>query len=156
MISERLGFQSRYRLWVDVLCINQCDDQERSSHVAKMRDIFAGSWTVITSLGTADDDSDSALALLKTLADFYVRRKSPELNSSLLADKEYLGSGKWLSLHEFLLRPHWSRLWIIREIAFAPSNVLMLCGPQSITWQQVKDGLSSSYVYHWYSTSRTS
>jgi hypothetical protein len=148
IISERFGFQSSYRLWVDALCINQCDDQERSSRVAKMRDIFGGSWTVITSLGTADDDSARALASLKTLADFYVRGKSPELISSLLSVKEYLGSGKWLSLHEFLLRPYWSRLWIIQEIALAPSNMLMPRGPPSITWQHVKDGLSSIHVYH--------
>jgi hypothetical protein len=55
-----------------------------------------------------------------------------------------------MSLHTFLQRPYWSRLWIIQEVALAPKNMLMFVGEDSITWQEIYDGLGVIHTTHWY------
>jgi len=149
-LRERSYFQGRYRLWVDAISINQRNNQERGSQVAMMRDIFDGSWTVVTWLGDEANESADALDLLKTLADYEVRALSPELKEKLMLEPGYLGDGKWLALQNFLLRPYWSRLWIVQEVALAPDDMLMLCGKGSIKWKEVQDGLTSIHTCHWY------
>lgn len=58
-----------YGLWVDAVCINQADETEQSEQVAKMRAIFANSWTTVSFLGNATEISGISLELLKWLAE---------------------------------------------------------------------------------------
>lgn len=143
-------FHGRYKLWIDAICINQHDNQERSAQVARMRDIYDGSWTTVTWLGEAADDSYKAIELLKTLTQYEARGESVILKEKLQEQPEYLGVGKWMALHTFLQRSYWSRLWIIQEVALAPKNMLMFVGEDSITWQQIYDGLGVIHTTHWY------
>ena len=50
-LCERPDFEDRYRLWVDALCINQLDYEERELQVGKMRNIYGNAWAVIAWLG---------------------------------------------------------------------------------------------------------
>ncbi|KAM5346284.1 hypothetical protein ACJ41O_009289 [Fusarium nematophilum] len=149
---RRLGFfNGQYKLWADSICINQQDLEERGSQVAMMRDIYTQSWTTMTFLGAAADASDKAVGLLKTLAAYEVNKTTGELREILQDNPAYLGGhGEWLALQAFLQRPYWSRLWIVQEVALAPSNMLMFVGDESITWQQVQDGLTSIHTCLWY------
>jgi hypothetical protein len=143
-------FHGRYKLWIDAICINQHDQQERGAQVARMREIYEGSWTTVTWLGEAAGDSYKAIELLKTLAQYEARGESHVLKEKLQEQPHYLGMGKWMSLHTFLQRPYWSRLWIIQEVALAPKNMLMFVGEDSITWQEIYDGLGVIHTTHWY------
>ncbi|KAF2238378.1 HET-domain-containing protein, partial [Viridothelium virens] len=143
-------FQDRFRLWVDAICINQEDQDERRFQVPKMRELYDGSWTTITWLGGATEDSHKTLQLLTTLAQYESREESSLLKDKLQEEPDYLGRGKWIALQSFLQRRYWSRLWIIQELALAPLNMLMLTGDGMITWQEVQDGLTSIHVYHWF------
>jgi hypothetical protein len=144
-------FSGRFNLWVDSVCINQQDLDERSSQVAMMRDIYARSWTTMTFLGAAADNSDKALGLLKTLAAHEVNKTTGQLRDILQDHPWHLGGqGEWLALQVFLQRRYWSRLWIVQESALAPPNMLMFAGEDSITWQEVQDGLTSIHTCLWY------
>jgi hypothetical protein len=48
-------------LWVDSICINQSDEEEKSHQVAIMRDIFANAHRVYIWLGERTEESDYAL-----------------------------------------------------------------------------------------------
>jgi hypothetical protein len=144
-------FNGRFKLWVDYICINQSDLEERSSQVAMMRDLYTDSWTTNAFLGPAADGSDKALRLLRTLAAHEVDSTTGALRDSLQVDPAYLGEdGQWLALQTLLQRRYWSRLWVVQEAALAPSNMLMFVGDDSITWQQVQDGLTSIHTCLWY------
>lgn len=149
---RRLGcFSERFKLWVDYICINQRDIEERSYQVAMMRGIYTQSWTTMAFLGPVAGDSDKALGLLKTLAAHENNGKLEELRDSLQINPAYLGGdGQWLALEALLQRRYWSRLWIVQEAALAPSNMLMFFGDDTITWQQVQDGLTSIHTCLWY------
>lgn len=149
-LRARSYFRDGYKLWVDAICIDQSNDHERGWQVAMMRDIFDGSWTVISWLGEEASDSGAALELLRTLADYEARGLSTQLKEKLMSDPGHLGAGKWLALQKLLLRPYWSRLWVVQEIALAPDNMLILCGKDSIEWKQVQDSLTSIHTCHWY------
>jgi hypothetical protein len=55
-------------LWVDAICINQQDLEERSQQVQRMADIFTRGTRVIMWLGPAADQSTLALKTLGTLS----------------------------------------------------------------------------------------
>ncbi len=49
------------KFWIDQMCINQSDDQEKASQISLMRDIYAKADQVVAWLGEADDDSDTLI-----------------------------------------------------------------------------------------------
>lgn len=153
-VYRRLGWfqSSHYGLWVDAVCINQADAAEQGAQVARMRAIFAGSWTTVAFLGEATRTSHLAMDLLKTLADLWATSYEvpPHVLHELQMDPGALGPGKWLALHDFLQRKYWSRLWIVQEAVLAPDNMPMFLGDEFITWRQVRDGLSAIHVHFWY------
>jgi len=51
-------FQNEYRLWVDALCINQHDLQEKSDQVRMMGEIYRRSWNVMVWVGPEKDFSN--------------------------------------------------------------------------------------------------
>src|SRR5436305_1313689 len=48
-------------IWVDAICINQEDDNEKASQVAKMHRIYGEATSVVVWLGSSKDDSDLAM-----------------------------------------------------------------------------------------------
>jgi hypothetical protein len=60
--------QQGFMVWVDALCINQADLNERAAQVARMNDIYARAWHVVIWLGTEEKRSDLALLALRHLS----------------------------------------------------------------------------------------
>jgi hypothetical protein len=54
-------------LWVDAICINQKDVLERNNQVGRMDEIYKQAVEVVAWLGTATDETDSAIDALKVL-----------------------------------------------------------------------------------------
>ncbi|KAG5823043.1 hypothetical protein H9Q74_006862 [Fusarium xylarioides] len=126
----RLAKESRY-LWIDQICINQESPNERSEQVGIMKDIYSGSVLVTAWLGQADpgDSADtrrmiSALAAVKLqpsscLPYFPENKRLQELG---LPARESPG---WGDLNSMLKAPYFSRVWIIQELAVAPTYDLL-------------------------------
>lgn len=68
-------------IWIDAICINQTDLQERNSQVSMMGDVYAGAFAVRVWLGPRTDDSYAALRALLAL------RGRPEESEDGLADR---------------------------------------------------------------------
>ncbi|KAK1758115.1 heterokaryon incompatibility protein-domain-containing protein [Echria macrotheca] len=129
---------SQYGLWIDALCINQSDEAERAAQVAKMRTIYSTAWTVIAWLGEAKatENSDAAFALLRRFA------ASPETEHDELARKYLETPAPDLSLENafyglarLMMRPYWSRLWVVQEIVLGGSATVLRCGGgQQLDW----------------------
>jgi hypothetical protein len=51
-------------LWIDALCIDQINVEERNDQVSRMRDIYKGASKVLVFLGSAAEDSDMAMDLI--------------------------------------------------------------------------------------------
>lgn len=105
-------------IWVDAICVNQDDPEERSRQVDMMKDIYATAFTVLVYLGgeSKDDDGSSNIAM------------------SLLAQPDRLQQSYLLegfetrSLKRLFERPYFQRMWIVQEVALA-QTIEFHCGP---------------------------
>ena len=128
-----LSRQVQY-LWVDALCIDQNDPDEKGAQVQRMATIFQEAYKVIAWLGPANADTSTTFGSLKSLAalqsnshpwwePFLEEFIAPPYNTPHLAINDAL----WDVLH----REYWSRLWVVQEIAVA-TQLELLCGVYSL------------------------
>ncbi|VUC36750.1 unnamed protein product [Clonostachys rosea] len=103
---RRLRYRNKTRtLWVDAICINQEDVNERSHQVDMMADIFACAIKVIVYLGENEPPSFDDEPLYRSR----LRQQVEELCS----------------------RPYFSRIWVVQELAFAVDKTVI---SGSTTW----------------------
>jgi len=116
------------RLWIDAICINQDDLEERAQQVSIMRDIYKGARRTVVWLGDADKDSDAAFSTCRTLVN-YARESMKWEGASAVIE----GLKNDTSIEGLVDRPWWSRVWVVQEVALA-TDVLLVCGSQEMDW----------------------
>ncbi|KAI0468990.1 HET-domain-containing protein [Xylaria cf. heliscus] len=131
---EQLWQMGNTLIWVDYLCINQDDNDEKSGQVRMMDIIYSKATTVFAWLGTGDYDSDMAMAVLGA------SRLSEQVE---LPEEIEIACDAVIRLFS---RPYWTRCWVIQEICRARSPVIV-CGGRSVPWGTMLkrlDGLGTS------------
>ncbi|KAF5510947.1 Heterokaryon incompatibility protein 6, OR allele [Colletotrichum siamense] len=110
---RRLRFASWSRnLWVDAICIDQCNIHERSHQVGIMRYIYATAERVIIYLGEDAEDPEKPSVPWK-----------------------YENHGNTLDLSTDLrTQPYFTRVWVIQEVASARSAWILL-GSKGARWE---------------------
>jgi len=106
-------------LWVDAICINQQDHDERGQQVGIMSHIYKNAQRVIAWLGPERDNSDTAMDLLAN-HDF--------LN---MAHNRLLIDFQMDTIMDLLDRSYWTRVWVIQELHLA-TNYLVRCGSKAV------------------------
>ena len=142
-------FCHQFLLWVDALCINQQDDQERAKEVQRMKDIYGTAWTVEAWLGPASFNSDAGLQLLRDMAAFKRADAEYELEQCIRRDPLFLGNTGWLGLQNIMDRSYWYRLWIIQEVVLGGPSVWVWCGHSMIDWETFCDGVATLQEFLW-------
>ena len=119
------------KLWIDALCIDQSNNEEKYHQVGMMRDIYGRASQVLVWLGPADHDSDIGMDLVTRIS------KTPfTIHSSGRIESEEikLDAQSVNALFRLMSRPYWTRVWIVQEIAMASSFPLVGCGSKWIPW----------------------
>jgi len=124
--AERIEF-----VWVDFLCINQQDTEERSIQIGRMGTIFRKAKQVAVWLGDEQDIEEDDIAFLSTEG-----AKMAHHALSVPARR---------ALTQLLSRPYWTRVWIIQELA-AASSIIILCGRHKLSWEIFSDDLHTDFV----------
>jgi len=148
-------------LWIDAICINQEDNNEKEQQVRIMGDVYRKASQVVVWLGTAGDDSTLVFELCRrhkegSLVDLdpnHTHDGSPadsrtRIFKASLTDES--GQLSWVhalemlggrgKLERFLDRPWWGRVWVIQEVCLA-AKVTVLCGDASINWDDLRAGV---------------
>ncbi|KAI0882629.1 heterokaryon incompatibility protein-domain-containing protein [Annulohypoxylon maeteangense] len=112
-------------LWIDSICINQEDDNERNHQVQMMSRIYTRAEQVCIWLGESNDDSKAAIKFIK---EEVIELKHFDL---ICSDKTY--GNKWQALLALMQRSWFSRRWMVQEIALA-RKATIYCGPDEIPW----------------------
>ena len=146
-------------LWIDAICINQSDDQERSTQVPLMKFIFLRASSVLIWLGRGNPEMFELLQLwLQGYTDQFTNMNLLGLQgySDQFTDMNQLGLQGYSDrfnkktkktlfegpaferLAEFidflLLQPWWHRTWTFQEVCLA-RNAEILWGNRSIPWR---------------------
>ncbi len=121
--------QGVINLWVDALCIDQDNPDEKGAQVQRMATIFQKADCVVIWLGSSSARSQEILRFLEgvesTALDQYFWGQSllnPLWHGNLDFDE---------SFKEFLGRDYWQRTWCIQEIATA-QKIMLFCGTDCI------------------------
>ena len=110
-------------LWIDALCIDQSNAQERTHQVGIMSEIFGRADQVISWLGPAYDNSEYAMA---AIADH-----SAPYSSDLILSQAELAE----AICRLCERQYWKRLWVFQELRHA-QRIELICGTTKISWEQ--------------------
>lgn len=118
---RRLRLQGRNRrLWVDAICINQNDTEEKNHQVRLMSTIYSNAAQVLSYLGV---ESPQITRRLRAVITFLQDRSStPSPDPSKKDD-----------LLTFLALPYFDRVWIMQEIGLA-QLVTLIIGEYEIRW----------------------
>lgn len=131
-------------IWIDAICINQQDLEERSAQVNMMGRIFRSARTVVVWLG--EPRSDPRVQAIKHAIRFMERLPSiKEQHSESASDYENAAvvalremtplaySSDWLSIGDFFGQKWFQRCWIIQETVLA-RTIEVYSGPTHIPW----------------------
>ncbi|KAK0101595.1 hypothetical protein ONS95_006758 [Cadophora gregata] len=103
-------------LWVDAICINQKDVDERGSQVSQMGLIYSTAQKTVIYLGNADEECKTALDLLVT---FSKDKHFTEIPIWKDQAKTQLDLVKLRSLEKLWSHQWWSRIWVVQEVCLA-------------------------------------
>ncbi|EPE28819.1 Heterokaryon incompatibility protein, putative [Glarea lozoyensis ATCC 20868] len=142
VIRDRVCFSNTRTIWIDCICIDQQDDQEKTRQVGMMSEIYRRADRAIVWLGDVPD----AMLAFSLMEDFCRRVKKQEASGG----QEYQfrpnnAARTWLfgvynrfdprfcALARLLGHPYFRRLWVIQEITFA-QEVHLHCRDCWINW----------------------
>jgi hypothetical protein len=139
-------------MWIDALCINQEDLDERSEQVNFMWDIYRGAEKVVVWLGEDPGFASDAISLIRRVA--HVARKdmvNDHIEFPKFRDRENgtidelpgREDAIWRRFAQFYANVWFQRIWVIQEVA--GENVVMIWGHQKISLEDA--GLSLRYIF---------
>ncbi|KAI5920639.1 heterokaryon incompatibility protein-domain-containing protein [Camillea tinctor] len=160
--------EMRYRnharlLWVDAVCIDQANNDERGKQVSNMRSIYEGAKSVLVWLGKdVERQGERAVSAMCEIASECLHlttgRKSVDvtelkskdelwdlLPEEILVNLQCDTPDSWRSLAWLFSRPWFSRLWVLQEVN-SNREVRVLCGSTKVCWDVVV--LVASYIRH--------
>ncbi|KAF4447078.1 hypothetical protein F53441_9377 [Fusarium austroafricanum] len=161
---------SERTLWIDAICINQEDLEERQSQVKLMKDIYTKSERVVVWLGPdpTSDGVNHLFELIQTLPNL----SNPGLNKKerTFFEMNVAEADRWIQDKDktpsdapamkdvvipiqakkgataILKRPWWSRVWTVQEMVLASSAIIM-CGSLAASSQDIQRTCSNVLTY---------
>lgn len=102
--------------WIDQICINQSNDEEKSHQVSQMGKVFQYATSVWTYLGPQEEKDDGALDLMAQICDHFEQlTKTPEL--AFLLDKDHITEiGKFQKYNRMVNENIASDLWFPKDL----------------------------------------
>ena len=136
-------------MWIDAVCINQSDNDEKSSQIPLMGQIYQRAHDVVAWLGEQEDGSALALIVMGDLGSlqltldereedeeglFEIRDNAPrDLGNMWEGIEPYLSRDKWDTIQAFFSRPYWRRMWILQELIVARRGWIH-CGTRTLSF----------------------
>ena len=116
-------------LWIDAICIDQSNVEEKNHQVPLMKSIYSNAEAVQVWLGPPTPGSADAIAILKHIGQGVL------LHKIMLGDS-LIGDDNLEPVIELMERPWWTRTWVRQEVILAKRGCLY-CGFNSIDWTEL-------------------
>ena len=162
LLRDAPEFSGDMYWWIDSICIDQENLQEKNSQVAIMKKIYETSQKTIVWLGEEIDkgfreetqNCVGAIASMKVLARKRKKALGPRIEHNdarmeaaklkLTTNRDDLGAN-WVAVERLLLRPWWRRVWTLQEIC-VPERVTIYCGKNKIHRQAMYNAIHAIYL----------
>ena len=140
---QHLKWEDKHKvIWIDALCIDQDNPEEKGRQVQMMDRIFKGAKRVVVWLGVEMDGSDRAIDAIARCYNYEHcgtwAKETATTNEQVLQFIDSLFpvrnelSGRITELVSLAERSYWGRVWIVQEFHLAQDSVIY-CGRKSIT-----------------------
>ncbi|KAG9188028.1 hypothetical protein G6011_01951 [Alternaria panax] len=138
-------------LWIDSVCFNQMDNDEKTANVPKMREVYMKAALTVSWLGLEVKGIAAAFDYASRLHTTWRREMAEQGQIILTAEEEKeedvrvqvkVGDPALEALLHLLDRPYFERAWIMQEIVVS-SRVWCMCGSAMISWSS----LLAAYLY---------
>jgi hypothetical protein len=120
-------------VWIDALCIDQDNTQEKSEQVQLMRLIYGSASRVVIWLGEGDAGTDQAMQFIRADTETGQWRVGDPIPESMrqLA-RTFAARGAIYHLRKVFDRPWWNRIWIVQELAMSNAEPLVCLGHEQV------------------------
>lgn len=132
--------------WVDAVCINQRDSDERAQQVAMMGRIYASAVRTMVWLGEDDKDAEYLNDVIGKAHRGFENAHMPDDDTMFIPLDDPVDLVRMLDakhnkvliksshLLTFLARPWFQRLWVIQEVVLA-QDIHVICGKYNFSWR---------------------
>ncbi|CZR54185.1 related to heterokaryon incompatibility protein [Phialocephala subalpina] len=128
--------------WIDSICLNQTDLEEKISQVNLMERIYREAektigWfgkgsegiTLESQLDTTTSQGEEAIRFLHAIKDERDQLEDRKYREDFLL--KHSDPAPWRAVEKFFLRPWWIRVWTLQEFVI-PQEFIFCCGKESI------------------------
>lgn len=136
-------------LWIDAICINQSNDDEKGYQVPLMKEIYTRCKECLVWLGDGTPESDFAIDAIPKIVQRFSTQDPAEVWTAEgigTTSDNVLQLPLWKGLTELFSRPWFKRLWTFQE-AVIPAVVVFLCGSKTIPCSDM-DGIAVPLLNH--------
>ncbi|KAJ8105648.1 hypothetical protein ONZ43_g7345 [Nemania bipapillata] len=140
-------------IWIDNICINQDDAQEIAAQVTLMGRLYSRSIKTLIWLGPDPEGEESFAPAWELVDEIYhvIRTLHPtarvveDMPRRMYSDIFHDAIGmprwtdqRWRGFQALLMRPWFSRLWIVQEVALSPRDPTIVQGRRLFSWHHLK------------------
>ena len=118
-------------LWVDAVCIDQSNDEEKNHQVQMLQRMFNGAREMIIWLGPGEEDTDDAMDFLRSNCLRFIPH-----------DRLHRHPG----LAKIFARAWWTRVWTAMELLFRKDPPRLVCGWYWASWTAVETAMGFSGI----------
>ena len=135
-------------LWVDAICINQSDNEEKSYQVQNMWRVYSCADLVVAWLGKEKAFTASAFRQLRSVDDVMAAHLKttiyPESNISLpisraISRMEDFDEDKFTDVWLLCKETYFSRMWVVQEVVCSDSHLVLHSGPNTTPFRSLHD-----------------
>lgn len=140
-------------LWVDAICIDQCNNQEKAQQVRQMHTIFKTAAAVFIWLGEEDETSTvamSSIRSMRTAIKILAHRHHDYHGAFMMAGLPPPERSVWTAISKLYNRSWMHRVWVIQEVLLA-RQLSVFCGNTTLDWESfaqfsVNISIALSYI----------
>lgn len=133
-----------FLIWIDSICINQDDNEEKSKQIQLMGQIYSMASETVAWIGKTEGDSALAISAMKS---FGLRFGSPDPSrhgpvlrenseNILRYARSETGSREWKAIARLLSRGWFHRVWVLQEVALS-KRLAIYCGEDEFLYADV-------------------
>lgn len=152
-----------FLVWIDSICVNQLDNDEKGAQVAMMGEIFKTATQVVACVGAHGDDSEFLYEFLggekariqsvlrnfqETRTFYFLKLSRRELLTWRLKHPRSILIRLCKALANFLSRQYFHRVWVYQEL-FLGKDISVYCGNEilPISWIWVTSSIVDSWLW---------